>query len=207
MNKKILVTGAMCIALSGCVRDDQTRTQGEGAAVGALVGALIGALVDGQDGAIAGALVGAIGGLAAGSWIANEKQEYANDEDFYDEYIARTATENGEIVASNGRVLQEISNIKNNIKKVKNDSNSSSSKAKRLKLLVAEAENKARNNQQIIANFDKELENAEIVLSDMQKTSSGNTNMLRVEIDDLNENIAALKISNSQLASLNPSLI
>jgi len=45
MNKKILITGTICLALSGCVIDDQTKT-GASAAAGAAVGALLAGAVN-----------------------------------------------------------------------------------------------------------------------------------------------------------------
>jgi len=45
MNKKILITGTICLSLSGCVIDDQTKT-GASAAAGAAVGALLAGVVN-----------------------------------------------------------------------------------------------------------------------------------------------------------------
>ncbi len=83
----------MVCMVSGCATmNDSTRTKAEGTGFGALLGAAagagIGALAGGGDGALigaaAGAALGGAGGYAAGSYVAERKQEYANEEDRLD---------------------------------------------------------------------------------------------------------------------------
>jgi hypothetical protein len=81
--------------LVGCATD-RGRTQAEGTAVGcgagAGIGALAGAIIGGGDGAKKGAVigggVGCVAGLAAGIHVANQKEKFANREDYLDAVTA-----------------------------------------------------------------------------------------------------------------------
>jgi hypothetical protein len=93
------------LVFSGCATtSDSKRTQAEGAAIGAgagaLLGALVGGLVGGRDGALIGAGVGAgVGGTAGfmyGTHVANQKEKYANQEDWLNACIAQAQRVNDE---------------------------------------------------------------------------------------------------------------
>src|SRR5215475_9173201 len=81
--------------LAGCATDRE-RTQAEGTGTGAIVGAALGAglgaIFGGGKGAAigagAGAAAGALGGYALGTHVANQKQNFARQEDYLDAVIA-----------------------------------------------------------------------------------------------------------------------
>ena len=83
------------LAISAGCATDRERTLAEGTALGAGIGAGLGALlgssIGGKHGAAAGALLGgaagALGGFAYGNHVANQKERFANQEDYLDAVI------------------------------------------------------------------------------------------------------------------------
>jgi DNA repair exonuclease SbcCD ATPase subunit len=94
-------------------KDMKTRTKVEGTVAGAAAGAAIGALAgkvtsdDAVKGAMVGAAVGAVAGYAAGSYVAGQKEKYANDEEYLNAAIEEAARYNREAEARND-TLQEV---------------------------------------------------------------------------------------------------
>lgn len=82
---------------------DFNRTVGEGAVTGAVVGGLIGFLAGGRRnrgaGTLIGAGVGALAGTAAGYYVAQKKQQYANENQRLDSMTADVRSDNARLEA------------------------------------------------------------------------------------------------------------
>jgi len=85
MKRKILLSAALALVLTGCVTspDDPNQKTKQGAAVGATLGAIAGAVIghqqDRSGGALKGALIGAAAGGVLGAGVGNymDKQQAA----------------------------------------------------------------------------------------------------------------------------------
>ncbi len=124
MNTRLMkftsLAAAASLLLSSCADTQDGRvTQAQGAGTGAAAGAIFGALLGAATGnyssigqaALIGAGVGAVGGFVYGTEVAKKKASYAKQEDFLNYAIAQAEQSNAEAVASNQKLLAEVSSL------------------------------------------------------------------------------------------------
>ena len=105
------LTLASALAASGCAgkSGDYQTTQAEGAGVGAVVGGILGAVIGGNaQSAAIGAAAGAGAGFLGGTAVAEQKEQYAANEDYYDEQIAAANDMNSQLNTQIGLLRNDI---------------------------------------------------------------------------------------------------
>ncbi len=183
--KKVIISSVAAISIigmTGCTQpemSDSTRTKTEGAVAGAAAGAIIGGLLGGRDGAALGAALGGVGGLAYGSYVADEKSKYANTEDWLDAEINKAKKENKSIRSYNKKLSREIAESKRMAKLYKRNVISKQKMLTQKKLV----EQHRREAQKKLASIEQTLKNQKSVLAASKKTNnSTQTNRLAQEI-------------------------
>jgi uncharacterized protein YcfJ len=209
----LLILALISGVFSGCanITNDSTRTKTEGtlvgAGAGAVLGAGIGALAGGSRGALIGGHLGAAGGSLAGSLvgdhIANNKAEYASQEEWLDACIAQAKQVNAESVRYNAQLKKEIADYDKQASKLLADY-----KAKKASrdAMLAEAGVLNKKSEEIkanIATLENELKNHRAVAKDARE--NGNTAHLTAinkEIATLEKQIQQMRDYNNRLASI-----
>lgn len=172
--KKVIISSLAAISIigmTGCTEpnmSDSTRTKTEGAVAGAAAGALIGGLIGGRDGAALGAALGGMGGLAYGSYVADEKAKYARTEDWLNAEINKAKKENKSIRSYNKRLSREISETKRMVKLYKRNVISKQKLLTQKKLV----EQRRREAQKKLAAIEKTLSNQKNVLAASKKSNN-----------------------------------
>ncbi len=206
-----------CMAGCANIHDDSTRTKTEGTGAGALAGGAIGALlgqVIGHDtastliGAAVGAAVGGVGGYAYGSYVADQKEKYANEEDWYNASIAEAEERNSQLAEYNRGLKTRVAELQQ-----ATDSLKARYKEKKVEKeqLLAEKENvdklKKEADERLSA-AKKELNAQNSVMAEMKK-DGGNSDFeepLSSQIKSLKANIKALEKRTQELASMSEAM-
>ena len=216
MRKCIVCTVVLIFSLScliGCasIEDDRKRTQAEGTAVGAgagaALGALIGALTGGGRGAVAGAAIGAaaggVAGYAYGTHVANEKQKYANEEDWLNACVASARDVNQQTYAYNNKLSGEIELLENETAGLENAYRQKQVHKSALDQEKHKVDAKLKEAQDKLARAKFELDNQEKVLAEAKASGSGQyAEQLQTEINSLKAYIAELEGHTDSLASM-----
>ena len=189
--------------IAGCAAtDDGQQTQVEGTAIGAGIGALLGcalgAAIIGEGGCLTGAVVGggagALAGFGVGTEIADRKQKYANLEDFYDAQIDQTEKLNRELARRNRELEIGIRWSNTEIALLKRDIRQGRATQAQLRAKADAVERERKAAQETLTAAKEELEVKQAVLANAQRTSIGRRTIdqLKAEVEELNEQIAAL---------------
>ncbi len=194
--KKVIISSVAAISIigmTGCTQpemSDSTRTKTEGAVVGVAAGALIGGLIGGRDGAALGAALGGIGGLAYGSYVADEKAKYARTEDWLNAEINKAHQANRNIRSYNAKLSREIAETKRLTKLYKQK------KISKQKLLAQKklVDKHRREAQKKLASIEKTLANQKNVLAASKKSNNpSQTKRLAKEVKTMEKEKNKLK--------------
>lgn len=174
----VVLCATLLTASAGCgcsnIQNDRTRTKTEGAltgaGVGTLLGAGIGALAGGGKGALLGGAIGAAAGTGIGyligTSVANSKEKYARQEDWYEDCIADARNVNLKTNDYNQRTRQEIASLNQRASQLRS-SNAQDQKAiaarnaekkrvdaksRELKSNIAALQKRMQDNQKVSAN-------------------------------------------------------
>ena len=215
MRKSLAILFIICIGFScitGCQTTDKTRTKAEGTAVGigggALFGALLGAAIGGKEGALIGAAAGALAGgavgYAYGTHVANEKEEYANAEDWLDACVASLNTTNKETLAYNLELDKNIRDIDATTAQLVTDYENKKIEKSVLEEEKVKVDAKLAEAEEQLAKANFELENQQQVLNETKTEVSQEeyTKALDGELAELKLHIEDLKVQSEELASL-----
>ena len=185
----------------------KNRTTAEGAVTGAVVGAAAGAIVAAMigvnpaRGAAIGAAIGTPLGLAAGVYVANQKEKYANQEQYLDACIAEARQYNEEAQRDIEYMENYIAQTEVRIAKLKRAIARNSSKKG---LAQAELRKMTAKKQ----SMDKMITSLEGEAGAQQKAIASTTKdpdrvaALEKEVESTRQSIAKFKQQRDQLASM-----
>ena len=218
--KKSVFVVMLCLllAMSGCanIKDDGTRTRAEGAGTGAVIGAvaggLLGQIIGGDTkgtlvGAAIGAAVGGAGGYAYGNHVANQKEKYAQEEDWLDACLVQAREKNAEIVAYNNDLRKQIRTLKQETAALKKQYKDKKTRVAKLKEKKASTDSLLESANKELASAKEELEAQQSVKVDAEKSGKGDFVVtLDSEITQLKSNIKQLEKRTEELASMSASM-
>lgn len=211
--KRNLMTLAVCGSLVGCASldemSDTERTQSEGVAAGAILGGLLGAVLGDRDSAAIGAVVGAGAGYLIGGEIAKRKQQYANDEDFLDAEIERTARLNDETRDYHLQTRRDIAALDKQARSLRAQYQNGTVNAKRLHKERKALEGRVAEHQQQLDTLNKEHEiNLAILKQERKARGASDPYIARLEREnaELLQQIEQLHGDSTQLAAIDDRL-
>lgn len=199
--------------ISGCanIQNDGTRTRTEGtllgAGAGAGAGAGIGAAIGGGRGAALGAgigvLVGALSGFLVGNHIANQKAQYASDEEWLEACINQAQQRNDEAAQYNEHLRKDIAALDKQSTQLAKDYKAK--KASRA-ALNAKAEDIEKRRSEIAANIailQEEIKHQKSVVRDARENRrDAEARAVEVEIAGLEKKIVQMREYNRTLGSM-----
>ena len=221
MIRKLSMGMVLFFALSlvtGCagIKDDTTRTKAEGAgtgaAIGAVAGAIIGQLAGGSTestllGAAIGGAVGGVGGYAYGTHVANQKEKYANEEDWLDACIAEAKKTNEQIVAYSSDLARQIGQLRQETDALKKQYRDAESRKNKLLAKKQGADKLLESANKELTSAKSELEAQNSVLVQARESGKGDyAETLTSEIEQMKANIKELEKRTEELASLSASM-
>jgi hypothetical protein len=185
-------------------KDMKTRTKVEGTVAGAAIGAGIGALAGGDDaakGAVIGAAVGAVAGYAAGSYVAGQKEKYANVEEYLNAAIEEATKYNLEASQRNDTLEKVIAATEQEIKVLKYKINDISLKQHRAQVNVRALTKISQETEQRIAELQGLVEAQEKAIVDIAEDTP-HLKELQHEMEISRDEIKDLKEKRNQLETL-----
>jgi len=187
--------------------DMKTRTKLEGAAAGAVTGAVVGGVVgkavgdDAAKGAVIGGVVGAAAGYAAGSYVAGQKEKYANDEEYLNAAIEEAARYNLAARQHNDTLQKVIAATEKEIKVLKYKITDISLKQNRAQVNVRALTKISQETEQRIARLQGLVDAQEKAISDISKDTP-HLKKLQSEMQITRDRIQDLKEKRNQLETL-----
>lgn len=208
-----LVVALSVAPLSGCaiIQNDHTRTTTEATIFGgvtlAATGALVGAALGGKRGAWIGGLIGSavgfIAGYFVGKHIADKKKDYADEEAWLDASLRQAEQNNVTLKKYNEELAATITVLDQKIKQLQADYTANKATKQQLISERNNIENSVKENDQVIANIEKEITGQQRILAEVQDTGrSDESALLDAEIAALKRQKAQLEEANKQLASM-----
>jgi hypothetical protein len=188
-------------------KDMKTRTKVEGTVAGAATGAALGALAgkatsdEPVKGAVVGAVVGAAVGYAAGSYIAGQKEKYANDEEYLNAAIEEASRYNREAEARNDTLQEVIAAAEQEIKVLKYKIGEISLKQQRAEANISVLNRISQETEQRIAELQGLVDAQEDAISNISKDTP-HLKELHNEMQITRDQIRDLKEKRNQLETL-----
>jgi uncharacterized protein YcfJ len=218
--KAVLTVALICLfsMVTGCanIQDDGTRTRtegaGTGAAVGALTGALLGQILGGDTqstliGAAIGGAVGGVGGYAYGNHVANQKEQYAKEEDWLEACIAEAKKTNETMVRYNKELSQQIVELRRDTEALRQQHADAKTRTVKLKAKKNEVDGLARSADKELAAARSELAAQKTVVADARKSGQSDyAQTLDNQLETLNANIRELEKQTEELASMSAAM-
>jgi uncharacterized protein YcfJ len=187
--------------------DMKTRTKVEGTVAGAAAGAVIGALAgeaagdEAVKGAVIGAVVGAAAGYAAGSYVAGQKEKYANVEEYLSAAIEEATRYNLEAKQRNDTLQKVIAATEQEIKVLKYKINDISLKQHRAQVNVLALAKISQETEQRIAELQGLVDAQEEAIGDIS-ADTPHLKELQREMQITRNQIQDLKEKRNQLETL-----
>ena len=170
-----------------------------GAAAGAAVGALVSD--DKGKGALIGAAVGAAAGYAAGSYVADQKEKYATDEEYLNAAIEEATRFNLEARQRNDTLEKVIATTEQEIKVLKYKINDMSLKQHRAQVNVRALTRISQETEQRIAELQGLINSQEKAIGDIS-ADKPQLKELQREMQITRDQIQDLKEKRNQLETL-----
>ncbi len=203
VNKKsLLVLGLVStLAVGGCA-----TTEGQGTVAGGVLGLGLGLLVCNGDSDCITALTiaGGAGGYVAGSYVAEQKEQYANEEEFYNAELERARQYNSTLQAYHEETSTQLAELEAEADRLEaaqaQGADTREAMAANLELAQAQEEQLTYN----ISELTIEIAQSEEVLADMRSTKQTERDVaaLQAEVDSLESLSASLQQSQSRVASV-----
>jgi len=169
-------------------------TMAEGAMAGALLGGLIGAFAGGNGrGALVGAGLGTLAGTGAGYYIANKKEQYANEEERLDVMIADVRADNTKLADYLTTVEKVIAEDKSRIVALRTGMNGSKQNAKELGAALASAQDNRKVMAESLDSLQKKRSEYQSALAESKGTGTASVHELEREIATWTEQVARLE--------------
>jgi len=197
---------------------DFNRTIAEGVGIGALggaaLGAGIGALVTKNRGtgaligAAIGALSGAVAGGVTGSYYANKKQQYANEEQRLDSMIADISTENQKLEALNATTQQVVTENLAELDAIQGDLSAKRISRAQANQRLAQVDNERQTIALTLASLKKRRNEWQEAAAQARMDASGQqVRMLDQQIAQLEKQINAMESELDALTSRRTSIV
>lgn len=218
--KTVLTLTLICLLcmVTGCanIQDDGARTRtegaGTGAAVGALTGALLGQVLGGDTsstliGAAIGGAVGGAGGYAYGNHVANQKEQYAKEEDWLEACIADAKKTNAAMVSYNNDLSQQIVHLRRDTEALRQQYTDAKTRKSKLQAKKKEVDGLARSADKELAAARSELAAQETVVAEARKIGQSDyAQTLDNQLETLKGNIRELEKQTEELASMSAAM-
>lgn len=192
----------------------KTKTAVQGAVIGTLAGAAIGALAGLATGdsrnVVKGALIGAGAGLAtglvAGIYVANKKEDYANNEAYLDACINEARQYNEIAAKANDDLSTQIRLTEQNIDQLRTRTRNAALRRQQASQNVETLKQAAGTSDKNIAALEGEISAQEKALKETANDKTGRSAALESEVGKLRLQLAEMKTKRDRLNSLNAEL-
>lgn len=177
----------------------KTRTALEGLGGGAAIGAALGAIAaaaTGQDiaaGAAIGAVIGGAGGLAYGTYVANQKEKYAKEEDYLEACSLEAMRYNREARATNQALVKYVAEAKQRIEVLREQIRADATNKKIAEKEAGKLQKKRAELDKMISNFEGQVNAQEKAIAGASSQSQKctelqqNVQVTREELDKLRQ--------------------
>jgi len=181
----------------------KSRTAVEGAVIGGALGALVGQLLGGStEATLIGGAIGASIGTGAGMWVANKKEDYANDEAYLDACITESKQYNQVAKDSNDNLKKQISIQKKRIKALKSQVAAGTVDKDAIKAELKDLKAKQEAADQIIESLEAQIQAQETAVSQVSDNDVDQVGQLNNEIAICKREVIKLKKQREQLADI-----